>query len=151
MVHRRISTSSFSHECILLPSHVYNMHQDTKSARLIAVCKRSLTKIGFSSLREITNYWRPRCSWLRLLSSIHELNFFSWDKDEEWFWNLKREKPQRQRRRSTHDVTENISTFSRRRNSVKMSNSVAQLGLTGNRWWSVLWILRSIFIRGFFL
>ena len=28
------------------------------------------------------------------------------------------------RRRSTHDVTENISTFSRRRNSVKMSNPV---------------------------
>ena len=31
---------SFSHECTLLPSYVYNMHQDTKSVRLIAVCKR---------------------------------------------------------------------------------------------------------------
>ena len=29
-------------------------------------------------------------------------------------WNLKQEKPQRQRRRSTHDVTESISTFTRR-------------------------------------
>ena len=27
-------------------------------------------------------------------------------------WNLKQEKPQRQRRRSTHDVTENISALS---------------------------------------
>ena len=39
--HPRISTSSFSHECILLPSYVYNMYQDTKLARLIAVCKRT--------------------------------------------------------------------------------------------------------------
>ena len=31
----------FLTECILLPSYVYNMHQDTKSARLIPVCKRS--------------------------------------------------------------------------------------------------------------
>ena len=30
-------------------------------------------------------------------------------------WNFKQEKPQRQRRRSTHDVTESISTFVRRR------------------------------------
>ena len=37
------STASFSHECILLPSYVFNMHQDTKSTRLIAVCKRTLT------------------------------------------------------------------------------------------------------------
>ena len=35
-------TVSFSHESILLPSYVYNMHQDTKLARLIAACKRSL-------------------------------------------------------------------------------------------------------------
>ena len=39
LTHKR--TSSFSHECILLPSYVYNMHQDTKSARLIVVCKRT--------------------------------------------------------------------------------------------------------------
>ena len=32
---------SFSHECIVLPSYVCNMHQDTKSARLITVCKRT--------------------------------------------------------------------------------------------------------------
>ena len=36
--HRHFLTS---HECILLPFYVYNMHQDTKSARLIAVCKRT--------------------------------------------------------------------------------------------------------------
>ena len=47
--------------------------------------------------------------------------------------NLKQEKPQRQRRRSTHDVTESISTFARRRDSVNMSNSVG-LGLTLNHW-----------------
>ena len=35
------SESSSSHECILLPSCIYNMHQDTKSARLMAVSKRS--------------------------------------------------------------------------------------------------------------
>ena len=35
------STASFSHECILLPLYVYNMHQDTKSALLIPVCKRT--------------------------------------------------------------------------------------------------------------
>ena len=35
------STASFSQDCILLLSYVYNMHQDTKSSRLIAVCKRS--------------------------------------------------------------------------------------------------------------
>ena len=29
--------------CILLPSYVYNMQPNTKSARLIAVCKRSLS------------------------------------------------------------------------------------------------------------
>ena len=28
----------------MLPSYVYNMHQDTKSARLIVVCKRSFTQ-----------------------------------------------------------------------------------------------------------
>ena len=33
-----------------LPSYVYNMHQDTKSARLIAVCKRSFVLIDFLSL-----------------------------------------------------------------------------------------------------
>ena len=31
-----------SHEYILLPYYAYNMHQDTKSARLIAVCKSYL-------------------------------------------------------------------------------------------------------------
>ena len=31
----------FLTNAILLPSYVYNMHQDTKSARLIAVCKHS--------------------------------------------------------------------------------------------------------------
>ena len=43
MVHPRKYTALFSHECILLPLYVYNMHQDTKSIRLIAVCQRSLT------------------------------------------------------------------------------------------------------------
>ena len=36
----------------LLPSYVYNIHQDTKSPRLIAVCKRTLTSsiIAYTSL-----------------------------------------------------------------------------------------------------
>ena len=43
----------FLRSVILLPSYVYNMHGDTKSARLIAVYKRSLTKSLFlqSALR----------------------------------------------------------------------------------------------------
>ena len=40
--HRHFLTS---HECILLPFYVYNMHQDTRSARLIAVCKRTFSQI----------------------------------------------------------------------------------------------------------
>ena len=30
----------------MLPSYVYNMYQDTKSTRLIAVCKRSLSMVN---------------------------------------------------------------------------------------------------------
>ena len=41
MIHPRKHSVIFS-RIHLLPSFVYNMHQDTKSARLIAVCKRSL-------------------------------------------------------------------------------------------------------------
>ena len=43
MVHSRKHISWSSHECILLPSCIYNMHQDTKSAQLIVVCKRTFT------------------------------------------------------------------------------------------------------------
>ena len=41
MVHLE-NTASFSHERILLPLYVYNMHQDTKSAQLITVCTRTI-------------------------------------------------------------------------------------------------------------
>ena len=41
------STASFSHECILLASYVYNMHQNTKSGRLMVVYKRTLTPDDF--------------------------------------------------------------------------------------------------------
>ena len=63
------STSSFSHECILLPSYVYNMHQDTKSARLIAVCKRTLMLVSIRIFKNIYMVFpipsRPhRVSWL---------------------------------------------------------------------------------------
>ena len=44
MVHPRKYTALFSHECILLPLYVYNMHQDTKSARLIAECERTFSE-----------------------------------------------------------------------------------------------------------
>ena len=47
---------SFSHECILLPSYVYNMHQDTKSARLIAVCKRTLTRWSTPNHEPLLDY-----------------------------------------------------------------------------------------------
>ena len=33
MIHLQ-NKASFSHECILLPSYVFNMHQDTKSVQL---------------------------------------------------------------------------------------------------------------------
>ena len=39
-VHRHFLT-----ECILLPLYVYNMHQDTKSTWLIAVCKHSFNRL----------------------------------------------------------------------------------------------------------
>ena len=48
MVHPRKYSVIFSriraHECILLPSYVYNIYQDMKSARLITVCKHSLNQ-----------------------------------------------------------------------------------------------------------
>ena len=78
----------------------------------------------------ITNYWHSRCSWLRLLSSIFSIELFYPKQRWRMVENLKQEK--RQRRRSTHDVTESTSTFSRR-----------GLGLTLSHWWQVLWILRS--------
>ena len=49
-VHRHFLT-----ECILLPLYVYNMHQDTKSARLIAVSKRSLS--CRSCYRDVVSPW----------------------------------------------------------------------------------------------
>ena len=49
---------------------------------------------------------------------------FFYPKQEIMVRNLKQEKPQRQRRRSTHDITESIPTFARRRNYVKMSKPV---------------------------
>ena len=56
MVHQQkysVIFSRLTHKSISLPSYVYNMHQDTKSARLIAVCKRSLKDTytdGFKSM-----------------------------------------------------------------------------------------------------
>ena len=43
--HTQISTASFSDECIFLPLYVYNILQDGKSARLIAMCKRTLITV----------------------------------------------------------------------------------------------------------
>ena len=40
----------------LLPSYVYNMYQDMKSARLIAVCKRSLTDHLYNTIVINTNF-----------------------------------------------------------------------------------------------
>ena len=49
----------FSHECILL-FYVYNMHQDMKSARLIAVYKRSY-KLVYSEVYYFSSiYYRAR-------------------------------------------------------------------------------------------
>ena len=60
------STASFSHDCILLTSYVYNMHQDTKLARLIAVCKRSF--------RNFLNSWKILLTdFLHKLSSVNEV------------------------------------------------------------------------------
>ena len=49
----------FLHESILLLSYVYNMHQDTKSARLIAVCKRTF-KARLHG--RFFSFWRMRLS-----------------------------------------------------------------------------------------
>ena len=61
------STAEFSHECILLPLYVYNIHRDTKSARLIAVCKRSFkgpfTRAIFAAIE--FSFW---CMWLNGLT-----------------------------------------------------------------------------------
>ena len=57
---------------------------------------RTITKLGFSSLKEITNYLR--------LFSIFQLNFFS---ETKMMNGLKF------KARETHDVNENILTFAR--------------------------------------
>ena len=49
MVHPRKYIVIFSRT----PSYVYNMHQDTKSARLIALCKRTLTLFKFYSSQKL--------------------------------------------------------------------------------------------------
>ena len=51
-VHRHFLTNAFC-SVILLPSYVYNMHQDTKSARLIAVCKRTLMLVSIRIFKNI--------------------------------------------------------------------------------------------------
>ena len=49
MIHTRKHSVIFS-RMHLLPSFAYNMHQDTKSARLIAVCKRTFTCLTLTHL-----------------------------------------------------------------------------------------------------
>ena len=84
-----------------------------------------LLKIRFSSLREITNCRRPRCSWLRLFSSIFQLIFYPkqiMKMLNGLIWNLKQ-----QRRRSTH----NVPTFQRSQDDVNCKTfKNRKLGIT---------------------
>ena len=65
--------------------------------------------------------------FVRLLSSTFQLNFLSETKMMNVLKFKTRETVTTTSPFYTHDVTENISTFSRRRNSVKMSNPVDQV------------------------
>ena len=94
----------------------------------------------------VTNHARETIVLALIMSFVWVLSIsFNWIfySKQRWrmVWNLKQEKPQRQRHRSTHDVTESISTFSRRRNFVKISVKPRGLGLTFSHWWKVLCIL----------
>ena len=73
----------FLTECILLPLYVYNMHQDTKSARLIAVCKRSFRVTWYTSSLKV---WRSR----QTIVMIHQRLLWAPDlKTHELQWDLK--------------------------------------------------------------
>ena len=50
--HTEIRTASFSEECISLHLYVYKIHQDTKSTRLIALCKRTLITVILTISRD---------------------------------------------------------------------------------------------------
>ena len=63
----KVRKATFSHECILLPSYLYNMHQDTKSSQLLAACKRTLIAVDDSlriSAHEILPVCWPWVAWL---------------------------------------------------------------------------------------
>ena len=71
------ATVLFSHECILLPSYVHNIHQDTKSARLIVVCKRSVkARLHRRCLLRSFSFWCMRMNGLtceRIRPSVAKL------------------------------------------------------------------------------
>ena len=71
---------SFSDECILLPSYVYNMHQDTKSARLIAVCKR-IPLYSFTSERSLPVWSDEECHWgfFKLIWRCQDISMWQWN------------------------------------------------------------------------
>ena len=83
-VHPRKYSVIFSHECILLPLYVHNMHQDTKSARLIAVCKRTFLVCYENSLLSLGLGLRLRLAFglvllklnVTLLNSLHWISSF---------------------------------------------------------------------------
>ena len=67
-------TVSFSQGCILLPSYSYNIHQDTKSTWLIAVCNVPFRWVA-RCLRILS--WLPKC--------IHNL---IWSMPNHVFYNI---------------------------------------------------------------
>ena len=95
-----------SQVCILFFAYVNTRFLSIKAHVCVCACDmfynrdlvetRTITKLGFSSLKEITNYLR--------LFSIFQLNFFS---ETKMMNGLKF------KARETHDVNENILTFAR--------------------------------------
>ena len=68
----------------------------------------------YLSSREITNYWRPTLFLVKitLSQSIFRLNFWSVTKMTNGYFEIQNKRNRNDNvRRSTHDVTENISTF----------------------------------------
>ena len=140
---RHLFTNAFCYLLTYITCTKIRNRPDWSHSVNVALSKRErwrlYNKLGFSSLREITNYWR---SYLRLLSSIFQLNFYP---KQIWrmVWNLNK-----RNRNDNVAVTHTTSprAFQRSRDVVtfvKLSNLV-EWGLTLSHWWQVLWILSSL-------
>ena len=125
-----VQVCSFKPWTVCSNMHEYN-HVQAGQLNHVQACQQAKTSCALLRVYlsifiieriEITNFWPPHCSWFK----VTFLNLFNWilyPKHRWWMvWNLKQEKPQRQCRCSTHDVTESPKPFQRSRDDV--SNSV---------------------------